>query len=102
MDFKSLKKLQKGINFRDGHSCTSRCAPSRYCLMSGRYHFRRGDYHYKPMDLEYGRKVLPHIFKRNNYATFTVGKPQPVEDALKDPKGTRVSSILRRLLSKIR
>lgn len=39
--------VSKGINFRDGHSCTSRCAPSRYCLMTGRYHFRRGDYHYK-------------------------------------------------------
>jgi hypothetical protein len=40
------KLVSKGINFRDGHSCTARCAPSRYCLMTGRYHFRRGDYHY--------------------------------------------------------
>ena len=44
--------------------------------MSGRYHFRRGNYHYKPMELEYGRKVLSHIFKRNNYYTMTIGKPQ--------------------------
>ena len=86
--------VSKGINFRDGHSCTSRCAPSRYCLMSGRYHFRRGDYHYKPMGLEYGRKVLPHLFKRNNYKTMTVGKPQPVEDSLKDPTNTRVRSVI--------
>lgn len=77
----------KGINFRDGHSCTARCAPSRYCLMTGRYHFRRGHYHYKPMELEYGRKVLSHIFKRNNYYTMTVGKPQPVEDKVKDAGG---------------
>ena len=52
--------------------------------MSGRYHFRRGDYHYKPMELEYGRKVLSHVFKRNNYYTMTVGKPQPVEDKVRD------------------
>ena len=71
--------VSKGINFRDGHACTSRCAPSRYCLMTGRYHFRRGDYHYKPMVLEYGRKILPQLFKRNNYHTMVVGKPQPVE-----------------------
>ena len=61
--------------------------------MSGRYHFRRGDYHYRPMDLEYGRKVLPHLFKRNNYKTMPVGKPQPVEDALKDPTGTQVNTV---------
>ena len=42
------------------------------------------------MDLEYGRKVLPHLFKRNNYKTMTIGKPQPVEDKLKDPTGTQV------------
>ena len=76
------KLISKGINFRDGHSCTARCAPARYCLMTGRYHFRRGDYHYKPMELEYGRKVLTHLFKRNNYHTMVVGKPQPVEAAI--------------------
>ena len=47
--------------------------------MTGRYHFRRGDYHYKPMELEYGRKIISHLFKRNNYKTMVVGKPQPVE-----------------------
>lgn len=85
----ALIKLEKGINFRDGHSCTSRCAPSRYCLMSGRYHFRRGNYHYKPMELEYGRKVLSHIFKRNNYYTMTIGKPQ-VSSKTIDPMTPKV------------
>ena len=33
----------------------------------------------KPMELEYGRKIISHIFKRNNYKTMVVGKPQPVE-----------------------
>ena len=37
------------------------------------------------MKLEYGRKILPHLFKRNNYATFMVGKSQPVGSTL----GTR-------------
>ena len=50
------KLVSKGINFRDGHSCSSRCAPSRYCLMTGRQQIRRGNYHYVPMSLEYGRK----------------------------------------------
>ena len=52
--------------------------------MTGRYHFRRGDYNYKPVALEYGRKILTHLFKRNNYRTMVVGKPQPVENTVKD------------------
>ena len=31
------------------------------------------------MELEYGRKIISHLFKRNNYKTMVVGKPQPVE-----------------------
>ena len=46
--------------------------------MTGRFHFRRGTYHYKPVVLEYGRKIVSHLFKRNNYQTFLVGKDQPV------------------------
>ena len=71
--------VSKGINFRDGHSCTARCAPSRYCLMTGRHSWRRGDYHYKPMYLEHGRKIVPQMFKRAGYKTFLVGKAQPTE-----------------------
>ena len=55
--------------------------------MTGRYHFRRGDYNYKPVALEYGRKILSHLFKRNNYKTMVVGKPQPVENTIKDAGG---------------
>ena len=77
--------VSKGMNFRDGHACSARCAPSRYCLMTGRNHFRRGDYHYMPMSLEYGRKIIPHLFKRNNYRTYQVGKEQPMTGDL----GTR-------------
>lgn len=71
--------VSKGINFRDGHSCTSRCAPSRYCMMSGRHHWRRGDYHYKPMYLEQGRKIMPQMFKRAGYRTYLLGKAQPTD-----------------------
>jgi arylsulfatase A-like enzyme len=71
--------VSKGINFRDGHSCTARCAPSRYCFMTGRASWRRGDYHYKPMYLEHGRKIMPQMFKRAGYKTFLVGKAQPTE-----------------------
>ena len=71
--------VSKGINFRDGHSCTARCAPSRYCFMTGRHHWRRGDYHYKPMYLEHGRKIMPQMFKRAGYKTYLIGKAQPTE-----------------------
>ena len=71
-------EVSKGINFRDGHSCSSRCGPSRYCLMTGRAAFRRGHYHYNPMFIEYGRKLISHLFKRNNYKTILVGKQQPL------------------------
>ena len=70
--------VSKGINFRDGHACSARCAPSRYCLLTGRHHFRRGTYHSAPVFLSYGRKIMSHMFKRNNYATFVVGKNQPL------------------------
>ena len=69
--------VSKGINFRDGHTCTARCAPARYCIMTGRNAWRRGSYAHAPMALEVGRKVMPHMFKRNNYRTYLVGKEQP-------------------------
>ena len=46
--------------------------------MTGRYYFRRGNYNYKPIRLEYGRKIVSHLFKRNNYRTMVVGKMQPI------------------------
>lgn len=58
--------------------------------MTGRHHFRRGDgYHYNPIVLEYGRKILPQLFKRNNYKTLLVGKDQPCGTTMNanDPKG---------------
>lgn len=72
------KLVSKGLNFRDGHSCNSRCAPSRYCLLTGRSYWRRGNYHFMPMHIEPGRKVLPHLFKRNNYGTYALGKEEPM------------------------
>ena len=68
----------KGVNFRDGHSCSSRCGPSRYCLLTGRYPIRQGHYNYKPMEVEHGRKLMSHMFKRNNYKTFVFGKMDPL------------------------
>ena len=35
------------------------------------------------MQLEYGRKIISHLFKRNNYKTMVVGKPQPVENTVR-------------------
>ena len=62
----------------------------RYCLLTGRHFFRRGSYHYLRMNLEYGRKILPHLFKRNNYKTISVGKDQPMGNSFgtKNDEGT--------------
>ena len=30
------------------------------------------------MAIEYNRKILPHMFKRNNYGTMLIGKDQPL------------------------
>jgi len=42
------------------------------------------------MNLEYGRKILPHLFKRNNYKTISVGKDQPMGNSFgtKNDEGT--------------
>ena len=81
--------VSKGINFRDGHACSARCAPSRYCLLTGRHHFRRANYHYGDIDggLEYGRKIISHLFKRNNYKTLLVGKDQPIGKSITERNG---------------
>ena len=54
--------------------------------MTGRNAWRRGAYTHTPMSLELGRKVMPHLFKRNNYGTYLVGKEQPFSSTLVERK----------------
>ena len=56
--------------------------------MTGRNAWRRGSYAHAPMSLEYGRKVMPHLFKRNNYRTYLVGKEQPFSGTVAEAGNT--------------
>ena len=57
---------QEGVNFLDAHSASSKCIPSRYMLMTGRYNFDRS---ISPAvrKLKPGTPHLGELFKRNGY-----------------------------------
>lgn len=69
---------QEGMRFTDGHSSSGICTPSRYALLTGRYHWR--DFHgivnkmeggsfFKP-----GQHTLPKMLQAQGYATAAIGK----------------------------
>jgi len=75
---KHLDKLaEQGMRFTDGHSSSGICTPSRYALLTGRYHWR--DFHgivssfgksvFKPE-----RLTLPEMLKEKGYNTAAIGK----------------------------
>jgi len=74
----NLDRLAKeGIRFTDGHSSSGICTPSRYALLTGRYHWR--DFHgivgplggsvFQPNQL-----TLPKMLQEQGYDTACVGK----------------------------
>merc|ERR1712050_78940 len=70
---------RSGVNLLDGHSGSSRCAPSRYSLMTGRYVFREK----KPLGVAVMKRGTPHLgtlFKKNGYKTAMIGKSSPMPD----------------------
>jgi arylsulfatase A len=74
----NLDKLaSEGIRFTDGHSSAGVCSPSRYALLTGRYHWRK--FHGiaagfgKPL-IENDRLTLPEILKEKGYTTACIGK----------------------------
>jgi len=75
----NLDELARGgVNFLDGHSGSSRCAPSRYNLMTGRYIFNEAQADIAKMLV--GTPHLGTFFKRANYRTAIIGKTQPIPD----------------------
>ena len=50
-----------GVNFLDGHSGSSRCSPSRYTLMTGRYLFNSVEA--KVAEVQEGTPHLGTLFK---------------------------------------
>jgi len=71
------KLADEGVRFTDGHSSSGICTPSRYALLTGRYHWR--DFHgivgvfeesvFKPEQL-----TLPEMLKEKGYTTAAIGK----------------------------
>jgi len=74
----NLDKLAKeGMRFTDGHSSSSICSPSRYALLTGRYHWRKSSTLSNDMfesRFAPDRLTLPEMMKKKGYKTACIGK----------------------------
>ena len=76
----AIEKLaSEGLRFTDAHSSASKCAPSRYSLITGNYQWRGrkswGQWNYKGgSQILPGQETLGHLAKRAGYTTAFVGK----------------------------
>ncbi|WP_193215040.1 sulfatase family protein [Luteolibacter marinus] len=67
----------QGLRFTDGHSSSGICTPSRYAMLTGRYHWR--DFHnivgaLGPSVIAKDRLTLPQMLREQGYATACIGK----------------------------
>ena len=77
----NMERLARmGIRFTDAHTPSSRCSPTRYGLLTGRYPWRNRLKHWvlfgvqgDPM-IETGRPTLGTLFQDHGYRTGLVGK----------------------------
>ncbi|MEC3907206.1 sulfatase-like hydrolase/transferase [Tamlana sp. 2201CG12-4] len=76
----NLDKLaDEGMRFTDAHSASTVCSPSRYSLLTGRYHWRG---HLKKgivrawgdPAIEKGRLTIASMLKESGYKTAAIGK----------------------------
>ncbi|MEZ6095984.1 MAG: arylsulfatase [Pirellulaceae bacterium] len=68
---------RSGIRFTDAHSSSGICTPSRYALLTGRYHWRK--FHdivnsFGPSVISPERTTLPELLKTRGYRTACIGK----------------------------
>ena len=74
----NLDRLAKqGVRFTDGHSSSGVCTPSRYALLTGRYHWR--DFHhivgaFGESSFDSQRLTMAEMLKTKGYRTACIGK----------------------------
>ena len=74
----SLDQLAtEGMRFTDGHSSAGVCTPSRYALLSGRYHWRKGHGIVNSFGNSWFKAeqlTLPEMMQAKGYHTAQIGK----------------------------
>jgi len=68
---------RQGLRLTDGHSSSGICTPSRYALLTGRFHWRK--FHgivqaFGPPSIDPEELTLPEILKERGYRTACIGK----------------------------
>ena len=71
------KLAAEGMRFTDGHSSSGICTPSRYALLTGRYHWRK--FHgivnaFGNSVFSHERLTLPEMLREKGYTTGAIGK----------------------------
>jgi arylsulfatase A len=67
----------QGMRFTDAHSSSGVCSPSRYALLTGRFHWRK--FHgivnsFEPPVLDDSELTIPEMLKQHGYRTACLGK----------------------------
>jgi len=68
---------REGMRFTDAHSSSGVCTPSRYALLTGRFHWRK--FHsivnsFGPSSFDDAELTLPELLKSQGYRTACIGK----------------------------
>ncbi len=71
------KLASEGMRFTDAHSSSGICTPSRYALLTGRFHWRK--FHqivnsFDPPAIDESELTLPELLKTKGYRTACIGK----------------------------
>jgi arylsulfatase A-like enzyme len=71
--------VSEGVSFTNAHSSASICSPSRYTLLTGRYHWRtrlkQGNVgQWGPPLIQPSRETLPELMQAQGYRTAMLGK----------------------------
>ena len=74
----------EGVNFYGASTASSRCSPSRYMLMTGRYSMEDQE----GRIIKEGQPHLGEMFKKAGYTTGLFGKQQPLPNGIKKENRT--------------